>query len=70
MAVTHEKKFGIYHWDTFDNETLLIDEADTLSEATKIVEKKYAGRLNFAHGADQVDIVDRSGKIVKVFKVC
>jgi hypothetical protein len=33
--ISHTKKFGIYHWDTFDNETLLIDEADTLAQAQK-----------------------------------
>ena len=26
---SHKLKFGVYHWDTFDNETTLLDEFDT-----------------------------------------
>ena len=66
----HSKKFGIYHWDTFDNATILIDEADTLKKAEDIVKKKYAGRINAASGADQVDIVDDKGNIIRAYKVC
>lgn len=61
--IQHKKAFGIYHWDTFDNETLLIGEANTLEEAKKFVQTRYAGRIG-PDGADQVDIVDRSGNIV------
>ena len=31
--ITHKKEFGIYHWDIFDNETILVGEADTLVKA-------------------------------------
>ena len=42
--ITHTKEFGIYHWDTFDNETFLVGEADTISEAEERV-MKTGGRL-------------------------
>jgi len=66
------KAFGIYHWDTFDNETILIGEADTLVEAQKFVQElafghlgllRYKGRLG-SNGADRVDIVDQLGEVV------
>jgi hypothetical protein len=69
MPIQHTKEFGIYHWDTFDNETILIDEADTLQEAKDIVAKRYKGRIS-GQGADQVDIVDSNGTVMEVFKVC
>lgn len=67
--ITHTKEFGVYHWDTFDNETLLIAEADTLEEAQDIVNERYKGRIS-GNGADQVDIVDKKGNIVGKFSVC
>lgn len=67
--ITHTKEFGVYHWDTFDNETLLIAEADTLEEAQDIVNERYKGRIS-GNGADQVDIVDKNGNIVGKFSVC
>lgn len=66
--ISHTKKFGIYHWDTFDNETFLVDQADTLEKATTIVMEKYKGRIS-GNGADQVDIVDLKGNIVSKYKV-
>lgn len=69
MGIQHTKEFGVYHWDTFDNETFLVDEFDTLDEAVKFVEEdKYKGRIR-ATGADQVDIVDKRGDIVKKYPV-
>ena len=68
MPISHTKNFGIYHWDTFDNETFLIDQADTLEEAEEIIKEKYKGRIG-VHGADQVDIVDSKGDIVKKYSV-
>lgn len=68
MPIQHKKKLGIYHWDTFDNETLLIDEADTLTQARAKVRKRYGDRIRVS-GADQVDIVDKAGNIVECFKV-
>lgn len=62
-GILHKKAYGIYHWDTFDNETLLIGEARTLKAAQDFVQKRYAGRIG-SDGADQVDIVDRKGNIV------
>lgn len=69
MPVQHEQKeFGIYHWDTFDNETFLIAQADTQEEAQALVEELYKGRLK-SSGADRVDIVTRSGDVVAAFSV-
>lgn len=66
--ITHKKNFGVYHWDTFDNETLLVDEADTLEEAQEILNKRYKGRIS-GNGADKVDIVDKQGNIVQQVSV-
>lgn len=68
MAIEHKKNFGIYHWDTFDNETWLIDEADTLEEARGKVMKSYKGRIS-CNGADVVDIVDLKGNVVANYHV-
>jgi hypothetical protein len=67
MAV-RTKKFAVYHWDTFDNETFLKHEADTLEECEDWVIKHYGERLRES-GADRVDIVDDKGDIVKQFNV-
>jgi hypothetical protein len=69
MAVTHKKTFGIYHWDTFENTTLLIDESDTLAGAEIKVKEKYGDRIK-ADGADRVDIVNEQGDVVMKFNVC
>jgi len=68
MGISHTKQFGIYHWDTFDDETLVVGEADTLPEALEFIEKRYKGRLG-PGGADQVDIVDQQGKVIESFHV-
>lgn len=57
------KAFGVFHWDTFDNTTILIGEADTISEAQQFVQEQYKGRLD-SKGADRVDIVNRLGEVV------
>lgn len=66
--ITHQKAFGVYHWDTFDNETLLIGQENTLKEAQEFVTKHYGSRLR-ASGADRVDIVDKKGKVVSRYSV-
>ncbi len=53
MPISHKKKFGIYHWDTFDNVTLLIGEADSLKKAESKVDKKYGDRIR-SNGAEQM----------------
>lgn len=65
---THKKQFGIYHWDTFDNETCLVDEADTLQDAIDKVKSLYKGRIS-PNGADKVDVVNSQGDIVRQFSV-
>ena len=64
----HTKEFGIYHWDTFDNETILIAEADTLPEAEAKVTERYGGRVG-PSGADKVEIVDRQGNVQRSYSV-
>ncbi len=68
MAIQHSKAFGIYHWDTFDNETFLVAEANTLEDAEAKVKEKYGDRIR-SSGADKVDIVDNKGNIVRQFSV-
>ena len=68
MIEPFTKSFGIYHWDTFDNETILIGEADTLAEARSFVKDRYAGQIG-PKGADRVDIVNRDGDIIEQVKV-
>lgn len=62
--ISHKKEFGVYHWDTFDNVTLLIKDCKTLQEALDFVGKKYGDRIS-SQGADQVDIVNSKGDIVR-----
>ena len=66
--ITHKKEFGIYHWDTFDNESLLIGETDTLEQGKKFVEEKYKNRIK-PTGADQIDIVNSKGDIIESYPV-
>lgn len=68
MPITHKLEFGIYHWDTFDDITVQVGEADTLEEAKEIVVEKYKGHL-FADGADKIEIVDSGGNVVKRYKL-
>jgi hypothetical protein len=64
----HKKEFGLYHWDTFDNRTILVGEAKTLQEAIRKVKEKYKDRLK-PDGADRVEIVNRLGSVVKKYNV-
>jgi hypothetical protein len=68
MPIEHKLEFGIYHWDTFDNITLLVDEAVSLPKAIQKVKKRYKDRLG-PQGADRVDIVNLNGDVVKKFSV-
>ncbi len=69
-VIKHTKKYGVYHWDTFDDEYLKLKEFDGLDEAVEYVEDHYKGRIDEAKGADQVDIVNlHKGGIVRRFKV-
>lgn len=63
------KAFGVFHWDTFDDETILIGEFDTLQEAQQFVHDEFKDRLS-AHGADRVDIVDQSGEVIEPYSIC
>ena len=68
MAIQHKKAYGIYHWDTFYNDTILIEEADTKEEAISKVEELYENRIR-PDGADQVWILNQQGTLVEKFKV-
>lgn len=63
-----KQPFAVCHWDTFDNEVFKVGGAKTLEKAEELVQKKYAGRIRDT-GADQVDIVDLRGEIVRRYKV-
>lgn len=68
MSIKHTKKFGVYHWDSFDNNTILIGQFERIDESEQFVYNKYAGRIN-NNGADRVDIVDQYGNVISVFQV-
>lgn len=68
MPISHKKKYGIYHWDTFDNETLLIGQKDSLPDAEKYVTKKYGDRIK-PSGADVVEIVDKKGNVIRRYSI-
>ena len=72
MARTKEygdEPFVICHWDTFDGGIFRVGGAQTLAEAEEIVQEKYGSRIR-PSGADKVDIVDNTGKIVRQYSVC
>jgi hypothetical protein len=60
--------FTIYHWDTFDDTTFAVGEADTLEAAQKFVQDRYKGRIR-PNGADRVDIVDLPGNVIETYNV-
>lgn len=60
--------FRIFHWDTFDNETIHVGQAATLARAEAIVHQLYGDRISDS-GADRVDIVDAHGAVVKKYSV-
>ncbi len=66
MPISHTKAFGVYHWDTFDNRTLLVHEADSKVDARIWVEGHCDIQVG---GADEVDIVDGKGDIMARFHV-
>ena len=66
--ISHKTKFGVYHWDTFDNETLLMKECKTLDAAHKFIKEYYGDRIR-GNGADRVDVVDDAGNVVERYNV-
>lgn len=68
MSIKHKKEFGVYHWDTFDNEIILIFEDNSLAKTEKFVKERYKDRIK-DNGADQVDIVNKQGNIIKKYKI-
>ena len=68
MSISHTKKYGIYYWDTFDNETFLVFQSDSFEQASKRIVSKYGSRFS-TMGADRVEIVDLKGNIVKNFSI-
>ncbi len=68
MSQKQTKAYGVYYWDTFDNETFILQEFDDSQVAISYVEKRFAGRLR-PSGADKIDLVDLKGNIVKQWSV-
>lgn len=68
LDTRHNKEFGVYHWDTFDNETFFKQDFDTLDQAEEYVNEEYKGRIRLS-GGDKVDIVDSKGNIRRQFSV-
>ena len=66
MLIKHTKNFGVYYWDTFDNETFLEAEFDTVEAAMVMIFKRFNIKLD---GADQVDIVNKMGDVIDSFRV-
>ena len=63
------KEYGVYYWDTFDNETLFLKDFDNQPAAEAYIEKRYKGRLH-SSGADKIDIVTKSTRsVVKQYPV-
>ena len=66
--ISHKKKYGVYHWDTFDNETWLQFEDDSFQNCLDWVKEYYVDRIRDS-GADKVDIVDNEGDVKKSFRI-
>lgn len=66
-GLQHKNGFGVYLWDTFDNETILLrDGFKTIAAALKWARKKNPENPN---GADKIDIVSNSGDVVKQYPI-
>lgn len=63
------KKYGVYHWDTFDGGVILLKDFDELLKAKKYLQNRYKGRLD-SKGADKVEIVTKEGDIVESYSTC
>ncbi len=70
MGIKHKKEFGVYHYDTFDYQTFLVEEFDDLKSAQQFVEEDHYKNSISPQGADRVDIVNAKGNIVKQYSVC
>lgn len=60
MPKRQTKAFGVYHWDTFDNETTFLDDFDTYKEAEKFIKNHYGDRIK-PNGADKAEIIGLDG---------
>jgi hypothetical protein len=63
----HKKGFGVYLWDTFDNETLLLKGGFKTAEAALTWARN--GHPENPNGADKIDIVDSGGNIVRQYSI-
>lgn len=66
--ISHHTEYGVYHWDTFDNETFLKYQHDDLDDCKKWIANYYGKRVR-NNGADQVRIVDKGGNIIERYSV-
>jgi len=68
MSNKQTKAYGIYYWNTLDNETLFLKEFHDMIVAMKYIEERYQGQLR-DNGADKIDIVTKAGNVVKQYRV-
>jgi hypothetical protein len=68
ITLEHEKNFGVYHWDTFDDTTIFVGEGDTVADCCLLILKEYSSRI-VGSGADRVEIVDQEGNIAATFNI-
>ena len=61
----NKNSYKVYHWDTFDNETLLLFETDSIEKAENYIKNRYNDRLS-SNGADKVEIV-KDGAILRSY---
>jgi hypothetical protein len=64
----HRKPFAIYHWDTLEDQTVLLADFHERSAAVRFVHSEFAGRIGH-EGLDQLEIVGPRGELVQKFRV-
>jgi len=69
MNAKQTKEYGVYLWDTFDNETLFLKDFHALKDAKEYIEEKFKNDIS-KDGANRVDIVTLStGSVVKFYNI-
>lgn len=58
-----DKEYGVYHWDTTSNTTMLIAQEDTLYEAQEFIAARYGDRLD-SRGVNRAQVATRAGDVV------
>lgn len=63
----HKKGFGVYLWDTFDNETIFLKGGFKTADAALMWAKK--DHPYNPTGADKIDIVSAKGVVVNQYTI-